>query len=281
MANIPRITYFGWSSLSIETENGILYFDPFFRPYCGAQWSSLDDYLKADVVCVTHGHEEHFLDTPEIVRRSGATVVSSNSVCRFLRKRNKIPEAQLHPVKFFEPIDIFGFKITLFDWKHRDINLFRAMTRALFSANTTQLKWAWSSATKAPFYAPYVGFHVELADGTTILNYNEGFNTKMTDHEIQELGRRFKVDILLAGMQLHFVDDVARGVAALSPKTVVLYPPHEKFHEMMGATSLPWSAFAEAAGRAAPQAEIVTAQPGAELSIGRAALRHRGPGLES
>ena len=33
---------------------------------------------------------------------------------------------------------------------------------------------------------------VELPDGTTVMNYNEGFNSKMTDREIQELGWRFK-----------------------------------------------------------------------------------------
>jgi L-ascorbate metabolism protein UlaG (beta-lactamase superfamily) len=269
MIDAQRIKYFGWSSLSIETTGGVLFFDPFFRPYCGVQWSSLDDYLAADVVCLTHGHEEHFVDTPEVVRRSGATVVSSRPVCRFLDRRSRIGAAQLRPLGFFEATEISGFRITAFDWKHRDINLARAVARAVFSANATQLKWAWSSATKAPFYAPYMGFHVELADGTTILNYNEGFNSKMTDREIQELGRRFKVDVLLAGMQLNFVDDVARGVAALSPKTVVLYPPHEKFHEMMGATSAPWSAFAEATAHAAPEAKIVVAEPGTTLTIGR------------
>jgi len=38
-------------------------------------------------------------------------------------------------------------------------------------------------STNAPFYSPYTGFHVELPDGLTVLNYNEGFNTKMTDAE--------------------------------------------------------------------------------------------------
>jgi len=269
MVDTPKIKYFGWSSLSIESKAGTLFFDPFFRPYCGAQWSSLEDYLHADVVCITHGHEEHFADTPEVVQRSGATVVSSKKVCQFLEKRNKIPVAQLAPVEFDQPIEVSGFKITTFAWKHRDINLFRAMPKAFLTANMTQLKWAWSSATKAPFSAPFMGFYVELEDGTGILNYNEGFNSKMTDQEIEELGRRFKVDVLLAGMQLDFTEDVARGVAALAPKTVILYPPHEKFHEMMGVTSAPWTTFAEAARKALPQAEIVIAEPGFELDIGR------------
>ena len=66
------------------------------------------------------------------------------------------------------------------------------------------------------------------------MNYNEGFNTKMTDAEISDLGRRHRTDVLLAGMQLNFIADVVRGVGALKPKVVVLYPPHEKFHAYDG-----------------------------------------------
>lgn len=262
MSSNFKIKYFGWSSIGIYSDSNTLFFDPFYRPYCGFECSSLNDYLDADVVCLTHGHEEHFLDAPEIIRRTGAKVVSSKQICRFLRKRNKISEDQLIPTNYFEPVEISGFKITTFSWKHRDINLTRALTRALFTGNATQLKWAWSSATNAPFYAPYMGFHVELPDGTTIMNYNEGFNTKMTDQEIQDLGRQLRVDILLAGMQLNFIDDIARGVTALSPKTVILYPPHEKFHEMMGATSAPWSSFIDAARNAVPKANVIAAEPG-------------------
>lgn len=257
-----RIKYFGWSSLALECGSEMLLFDPFFRHYCGVQWSRLEDYLPATVLCVTHGHEEHFLDTPEILRKTGAAVVSSERLCRFLEKRNGIPSRQLHPTSWFQTVELNGFRITTFPWKHRDINLLKAMTKAVFRGNATQLKWAWSSTTSAPFYAPYVGFHVQLPDGTTVLNYNEGFNTKMTDAEIHEIRERLPADILLAGMQLHFVDDVARGTAALAPKKLILYPPHEKFHEMMGADSAPWTDFADAVRRAAPATQVLIAEPG-------------------
>jgi hypothetical protein len=46
-----------------------------------------------------------------------------------------------------------------------------------------------------------------------------------------------------------------------------LYPPHEKFHEMMGMTSRPWSEFVAAAERAAPQARVVPLAPGTRVSL--------------
>jgi hypothetical protein len=269
MTSPAVLRYYGWSGLSIDTVAGSIFFDPFFRPYCGAAWFKLHEFTRATYVCVTHGHEEHFLDVPEVAHHSKATIIGSPAVCRFLNRRNKIPQERLvaiDPVQF-QSIDVPGFRITAFPWKHRDINLYKALSKAIFQGNATQLSWAWSSAINAPFYSPYTGFHVQLPDGTTILNYNEGFNSKMTNAEIEALGARFRTDILLAGMQLDFVDDVVRGVAALNPKTVVLYPPHEHFHAMMGVVSRPWSDFAEAITRRFPEVRVHIASPGFELVL--------------
>ena len=274
MSSPIKIRYFGWSSLSIETAGGALFFDPFFRPYCGAEWFHLEDFAHAKYICVTHGHEEHFLDTPIVARRTGAVVIGSPSVCSFLKWRRGIPADRLRSIdpKKFEQVSVPGFKLSAFGWKHRDINLYKALTKAVFHGNATQLSWAWSSATNAPFYSPYTGFHVELPGGLTVLNYNEGFNTKMTDAEIGDLGRRFRTDVLLAGMQLNFIDDVVRGVAALAPKVVILYPPHDKFHAMMGVTSEPWPAFAEAVRSRFPEIAVHIAEPGFELALDDARL---------
>jgi L-ascorbate metabolism protein UlaG (beta-lactamase superfamily) len=261
----PVVRYYGWSGLSIETGDGALFFDPFFRPYCGAQWFTLDDFLHAKYICVTHGHEEHFLDVPVIAKRTGATVIGHGSATGFLRWRRGLPRDKLIAVKPYEKLELPGFGITSFRWKHRDINLPKALSRAVFEGNTTQLAWAWSSATRAPFYTPYTGYHVELRDGLTVLNYNEGFNTKMTDAEIGALGERFRTDVLLAGMQLHFMEDVARGAAALRPKVVLLYPPHQEFHKMMGAVSAPWTEFAAAVRKRVPSAEVILAEPGTAI----------------
>jgi L-ascorbate metabolism protein UlaG (beta-lactamase superfamily) len=277
MSSPAVLRYYGWSGLSIDTDDGSIFFDPFFRPYCGAAWFKLEDFTRATYICVTHGHEEHFLDVPVVAHHSSSTIIGSPSVCRFLNRRNKVAPSRLlsiDPLKF-QSIDIPGFHITAFPWQHRDINLYKALSKAVFHGNATQLSWAWSSAINAPFYSPYTGYHIQLADGSTILNYNEGFNSKMTDAEIKALGTRFRTDVLLAGMQLDFVDDVVRGVAALQPKVVVLYPPHEHFHAMMGVVSTPWSAFAEAIKTRFCEIDVHIASPGFELTLdGHAKPQH-------
>ncbi|CAN5496605.1 hypothetical protein BH10PSE17_BH10PSE17_36310 [soil metagenome] len=261
------LRYFGWSGLSIETPDGVLFFDPFYREYCDAKWFSLEDFAHARYICVTHGHEEHFLDVPVVAKATGAKVLGPATVTRFLQKRNHLPADQVITIGRDGSHELPGFKVSTFGWQHRDINLVKALSKAVFQGNATQLAWAWSSATNAPFTSPYTGYHIELPDGLTVLNYNEGFNTKMTDAEITALGRRFRTDILLAGMQLDFVDDVARGAAAFDPRVVVLYPPHDKFHAMMGVTSRPWSEFAAAVRSRLPDAEVIIAEPGTTLDL--------------
>lgn len=269
MSSSARLKYFGWSAITITTGKGALAFDPFYRPYCGAEWFHLKDFSDVQYICVTHGHEEHFLDVPEVAKFTGAKVIAPPSACKFLSRRHQLGASQLVAVepRTFDACSVPGFRITAFPWKHRDLNLVKALTKAVFQANTTQLTWAWSSATNAPFYAPYTGYHLQLDDGLRILNYNEGFNTKMTDNEIQALGRKFETDILLAGMQLNFIDDVVRGVAGLNPKVVILYPPHDKFHEMMGAKSAPWTEFERAIQQRFPGIVTYIAEPGFELDL--------------
>jgi L-ascorbate metabolism protein UlaG (beta-lactamase superfamily) len=63
-------------------------------------------------------------------------------------------------------------------------------------------------------------------------------------------------------MQLDFMEDVARGAAALRPRLVILYPPHDHFHRMMGVTSSPWPAFKAAVEKRLPGARVVIVEPG-------------------
>ena len=77
------ITWLGHGSWRMTTPQGtILYLDPWIvgNPTCPI---TLDDIDKADLVCVTHGHNDHLGNAIEIVHKTGATLVTLPEVATY------------------------------------------------------------------------------------------------------------------------------------------------------------------------------------------------------
>jgi len=265
-----KIEYFGWSSFRVQSETGTLLFDPFFRPMHGAQWAKLKDFKESDVICITHGHYEHYLDTPALVNSTGSMVVSSREVCNHLASKYKVPKQKLLPIEPFQTIDVCEFRITAFEWVHRDISFWNFFKGDILTA----FQFAWYSLFRSPFNAPKLGYYVEGPGGLRLMNYGEGFSNLMVTKHIFELAERFKPNIVLAGMQLNFEEPLAEGVAALAPDTVVLFHPHEKLFEKFKIKSSPPDIFVKNVKLKLPEAEVVIAKPPytlvteGEISIG-------------
>ena len=70
------LTWIGHGSWKLKTAQGtVIYLDPWItgNPACGI---TLDDTLDADIVCVTHGHDDHIGNAIDICKRSGAVLVT-------------------------------------------------------------------------------------------------------------------------------------------------------------------------------------------------------------
>jgi L-ascorbate metabolism protein UlaG (beta-lactamase superfamily) len=259
MLENPEITFHGWSGFSVETGSAKIVFDPFFRPYCGADFCTLEDFAGADAVCVTHGHGDHYLDTAAVVKHTNARVVASPAVCKFLHKRGKIPESNLQKVEPGQTARIAGAEITAFSWRHRNITV----RQGLFGGGPIMgSQWAINALVKTPFFAPYHGFHISIPGFKTILNYGEGFNMELVVAECVALGERFKPNIVIAAGQVFFENFVADGVAALNPDTVILHHPHQKLYEKINVKSATPEVFVASVKEKSPNVEIHYAEPG-------------------
>lgn len=256
---LPRIRYLGWSSVIIETDQGDLVFDPFFRPYCGADFSTLDDFARAKVICVTHGHQDHYLDTPAVVEHTGATVVSSQEVCNHLHRHYKVSREKLVAIQPFETKTVAGFEITAFEWRHRDVSY----AQGVFGGGILHgIKWAWTALTKVPSFSPCLGFHVRTPGCQTVTNYSEGFTQNLDLEQARGVAERFDTDILLAGANCAFEKFVSEGAAVFRPSTVILYHPHEKLFEKIRVDSTSPEVFVGTVKRLLPDAEVLYAEPG-------------------
>jgi L-ascorbate metabolism protein UlaG (beta-lactamase superfamily) len=82
-----RIQWLGHSAFHIVTDNKLqILIDPFIRenPACPV---SLED-LEVDIICVTHGHNDHFGDTVEIAERNKALIICNHEHSVYLQEQD-------------------------------------------------------------------------------------------------------------------------------------------------------------------------------------------------
>lgn len=94
-----KITYFGHSTFLLETSKSKILFDPFINPNSLVQeirTSSVDENLvskldpkniECDYMLITHGHEDHLADADEILKNTGATVVSNFEIATWFNNK--------------------------------------------------------------------------------------------------------------------------------------------------------------------------------------------------
>lgn len=80
-----KITYHGHSAISIETDTHRILMDPFIT---GNSLSDLDpNTVEADVILLTHGHNDHVGDAFAIAERTGAQIVAINELAVYATQK--------------------------------------------------------------------------------------------------------------------------------------------------------------------------------------------------
>lgn len=263
MSNTTDIRYLGWSNIIIDSAKGSLVFDPFYREMYGARWAKKEDYKDVKVICLSHGHHEHYLDTPDIVKYTNAKVVASSIICDHLNSKYKVPKENLIPIKPMEEVTVEGFKISAFTWYHRKINFMK-----FFMGNlVTGLTFALTNLFKVPTDAPFQGFFVETPENLRLLNFTEGMNSLMPTDEVQVLKDKFQPSVLVGGMQLEYEEDVGRIVKTIDPETFIMYHPHKKLFDLMKLKSSPPEVFVNSVEKKAPQVKILLPEPMSKVTV--------------
>ena len=82
-----KITYHGHSAFRLETGNAVILVDPFFtgNPAATASWQEAARGLTH--LLLTHGHGDHVGDSLEILKATGATMVSNFEICSWLNAK--------------------------------------------------------------------------------------------------------------------------------------------------------------------------------------------------
>lgn len=81
-----KTTYYGQSTIMIETGGKKLLFDPFITPNPAAKDIDIHS-LKPDYILVSHGHGDHVADLVAIQKSSGAKVICIAEIANWLGKQ--------------------------------------------------------------------------------------------------------------------------------------------------------------------------------------------------
>lgn len=76
---MTNLTFYGHSCFSVEIAGAKILFDPFISPNPLAQGIDIEA-IEADYVLISHGHEDHVADAGDILKRTGAMLVSNYEI---------------------------------------------------------------------------------------------------------------------------------------------------------------------------------------------------------
>ncbi|MGI6491856.1 MAG: metal-dependent hydrolase [Pelotomaculum sp.] len=185
-----KIIYLGHAGFVVQGSLTII-IDPFLT---GNPVATIrPDELRADLVLVTHGHQDHMGDAAEIARYTGSTVVSVVELANYLARQG----VKTHGMNIGGSHDFHGVKIKLLP--------------------------AWHSSGIGDGPAEYLGtpcgFLIQV-DGKTI--YHSGDTGLFGDMEL--IGRLHPIDLALLPIGDNFTmgpEDAFEAVKMLKPKMVI------------------------------------------------------------
>lgn len=230
-----KITWLSHAGFIINSPEGkTIIIDPWIidNPLCPVK---LDDIKEADVVLVTHDHFDHTGNAADIVKKTGATLVTCPETAAKFQSERGVPADQIlfggYGMNIGGSAEIKGITIT--------------MTQAVHSSES-------GSPT---------GYIIKLEDGKTI--YHAG-DTGIFE-SMRLLGELYKIDLALIPIGSVFVMDplqAAHSLRLLKPKKAI--PMHYKTFPILEQNA---DRFVQLAKEIAPDVEIIVLEPGQTYTL--------------
>jgi L-ascorbate metabolism protein UlaG (beta-lactamase superfamily) len=195
----------------------------------------VDDITEADIVLVTHDHIDHIGGAPEIINKTGATLIAPVETAGMLQSRMGVAT---------ENVIFGGFGMNIGGTVQVD-GITITMTQAYHSSET----------------ASPVGYILKLENGTVI--YHAG-DTGIFE-SMSLLGQLYKIDVALLPIGSVFTMDsfqAAKALTLLKPRVAI--PMHYKTLPVLEPDA---SRFVELAKQEAPEVKVVVLEPGEEYVL--------------
>lgn len=225
-----NITFHGHACFEIANNNNKLIVDPFIK---GNPLTDIKpEDVKVDYILLTHGHGDHFGDTPQIAKNNDATVIAPFELATFCEQKG----IKVHPMH------IGGS----FKFDFGKVKLTQALHGSAFVDNGDII-----------YTGNPCGFIIQMDDKTI---YHAGDTGLFGDMAL--LGEMYDIDVALLPIGDNFVmgiDDAVKAVEFLKPKKVV--PMHYNTFDVIKQDP------EEFKTKAQGMAEVVILTPGKTLKL--------------
>lgn len=247
-----QLTWLGRSCFQLITARQTrILFDPYLEHYRKQHQAP---YPFPDMVCVSHGHLDHFGDVPALVRDdSPALVVAIPQLCRALREILPETKHRLFPIPWDDHVSVQGVHFYAFRSPPMQTSL-HEMFQEFGEEKMRDFLLAFRQVADEVLYLPLTSFGV-VVDRVRVLHFvDEGENAEGEHVDVNKIGRKFEPDVALVGVDMRNEKRSAAYAAALGAPTVI--PHHYRAYGRLPAAKL--APFVEELKRLSPATTVLT-----------------------
>ncbi len=215
-----ELTWLGRSCFQVTTCHQVrILFDPFLDWY---RERELPPLPPSDVICVSHGHLDHFADVPDLIRsQSPAQVVAIPRLCRALRELVPATQHHLLSLAWGEQIELNGLRFFAFRSPPMQTSLYD-MLEEFGAKKTLDFLQACRRIADEILYLPLTSFGLE-ADGLRVLHFVSEGEKEAEKVNVKAMGAQFAPDAALVSVEPGREERSAEYAVALGAPVVI---PH-------------------------------------------------------
>lgn len=129
---MTKITWFGHSAFRLDFGDKVVLIDPYLTGNPAFTGDRAEAVRGVTHILVTHGHSDHYGDTIDIARETGAVVATNADLSTWFASRDV---QRIEPMNTGGTIDAGGFSVTLVRADHSAATLENGVSQALGNAN--------------------------------------------------------------------------------------------------------------------------------------------------